>query len=72
MKQIRNFAIALAFAVFLPVQALAEPVDLELVLAVDVSGSVNTDRYLAQKQGYIAALPQAGDVAARPENLSNR
>lgn len=56
MKQIRNFAIALALAVFLPVQALAEPVDLELVLAVDVSGSVNTSRYLAQKQGYIAAF----------------
>lgn len=56
MKQIRNFAITLAFAVFLPVQALAEPVDLELVLAVDVSGSVNTERYQAQKQGYIAAF----------------
>ncbi len=31
-------------------------VDLELVLAVDVSGSVSQDRFLLQQQGYVAAF----------------
>ncbi len=42
----------------LPMVAYAQPidVDVELVLAVDVSGSVNPARYAAQKQGTINAL----------------
>jgi hypothetical protein len=36
--------------------ASAEPVDLQLVLAVDVSGSVSEQRFELQKQGYVAAF----------------
>jgi Protein of unknown function (DUF1194) len=39
----------------LPVRAQTA-VDLELVLAVDVSGSVSPDRFLLQRQGYVAAF----------------
>ena len=38
-----------------PVQAQTA-IDLELVLAVDVSGSVSHDRFLLQQQGYVAAF----------------
>ena len=38
------------------VSAVPIDVDLELVLAVDVSGSVDATRYQAQKQGYINAF----------------
>ena len=34
----------------------AEPVDLELVLAVDTSGSIDFEEAQLQRQGYIAAL----------------
>jgi hypothetical protein len=34
----------------------AQPVDLLLVLAVDTSGSVDTERFELQKQGYVAAF----------------
>ena len=58
MKFLRSIFLALALVGFLPLNANADPiaVDLELVLAVDVSGSVNNPRYLAQKQGYINAF----------------
>lgn len=36
--------------------AAAEPVDLELVLAVDISGSIDPDEAQLQRNGYIAAL----------------
>ena len=58
MKFLRSIFLALALVGFLPLNANAQPipVDVELVLAVDVSGSVNTPRYNAQKNGYIAAF----------------
>jgi Protein of unknown function (DUF1194) len=34
----------------------AEPVGMQLILAADVSGSVNTDRYRTQQNGYLDAL----------------
>lgn len=37
-------------------RAAAEPVDLNLVLAVDASGSVDQRRFELQKQGYVAAF----------------
>ena len=37
------------------------PVDLVLVLAVDVSGSVNTERFQLQKQGYADAFVESRD-----------
>lgn len=45
--------------------ALADtPVDLELVLAVDVSGSMDLDEQALQRQGYIAAILQPDVLAA--------
>ena len=63
---------ALALLTALPAQPSAQPVDLLLVLAVDTSGSVNTERFELQKQGYVAAFRnprlqraiQAGPVGA--------
>lgn len=56
---IRKFLLVLLVAVGLgSMNASAAPieVDLELVLAVDVSGSVNDSEYTGQKDGYIAAF----------------
>lgn len=39
-----------------PQQSQAVPVDLELLLLVDVSGSVDVDEYLLQKMGYESAF----------------
>jgi hypothetical protein len=48
---------ALLFTTGLPVPASAQtPVDLQLVLAVDASGSVSHQRFELQKQGYVAAF----------------
>ena len=46
---------ALASAWCAPVHAQT-PVDLQLVLAVDASGSVDQRRFDLQKQGYVAAF----------------
>lgn len=47
----------LAVAASLPAQAEQPiPVDIELVLAVDVSGSIDQDEALLQREGYLAAL----------------
>jgi hypothetical protein len=51
---IRALAFALATGVSQP--ASAQPVDLQLVLAVDTSGSVSEQRFELQKQGYVAAF----------------
>ncbi len=58
MKILRKTLLLLALVGLFPLHAAAQliDVDLELVLAVDVSGSVNAPRYLAQKNGYIAAF----------------
>jgi len=48
-------AAALLLGALSPVQAQT-PVDLQLVLAVDASGSVSHDRFELQKQGYVAAF----------------
>ena len=58
MKILRKTLLLLALVGLFPLHAAAQliDVDLELVLAVDVSGSVNNQRYLAQKNGYIAAF----------------
>lgn len=48
-------AVALAFAPTLPARAQTQ-VDLQLVLAVDASGSVSMARFDLQKQGYAAAF----------------
>ena len=47
--------VAALMAAGAPVRAQTA-VDLELVLAVDVSGSVSQDRFILQQQGYVAAF----------------
>jgi hypothetical protein len=49
-------AIAVALVAAGAAQAQRVPVDLQLVLAVDASGSVNQYRFELQKQGYVAAF----------------
>ena len=44
--------------------AIAVPVDLELVLAVDISGSMDTDEQALQRRGYIEAFLHAEVAAA--------
>jgi len=59
MNQIsRRAAIALAFAsaLFAASPARTEPVDLLLVLAADVSRSVDSQKFQLQREGYAAAL----------------
>jgi len=57
---------AVALALLLPVSALAQEVDLELVLLADASGSITESEIAFQRQGYAAALtdPAVLDVIA--------
>ena len=45
-------------------QPAVEPVDLALILAVDASGSVDTERFELQKHGYAAAFRNPRVIAA--------
>ncbi len=57
--------VGLALGVLLPNAAAAvERVDLELVLAVDVSGSIDRDEARLQRDGYVAALTDPQVLAA--------
>src|SRR6266550_1731154 len=58
MRMVRRSFTALALALALSPPALAQSndVDLQLVLAVDASGSVDQVRFELQKQGYVAAF----------------
>jgi hypothetical protein len=49
-------ALAILLATNVGEPASAQPVDLQLVLAVDTSGSVSEARFELQKQGYVAAF----------------
>jgi hypothetical protein len=53
-----------AFSVSSPVPAADLAVDLELVLAVDVSGSIDPGEAVLQRQGYLAALTSPEVIAA--------
>ena len=55
----RRILIALAGLCLTTGSAWAVPVGLELVLLVDVSGSVSTSEYNLQKQGYVDAFQSA-------------
>lgn len=52
--------------------AAAERVDLELVLAVDVSGSIDRDEARLQRDGYVAALTDPQVLAAIRGGLHGR
>ncbi len=59
-------AIALCAGLWLPASgaAVERPVDLELVLAVDVSGSIDIEEAVLQRQGYVQALRHPSVVEA--------
>ena len=56
MRALFTFLVVLPFALAAPRALSAEPVDLELVLAVDVSGSVDGFEARLQRNGYVAAF----------------
>jgi hypothetical protein len=56
VKMFRTAIFAFALAISAGPPAAAQPVDLQLVLAVDTSGSVSEQRFELQKQGYVAAF----------------
>jgi hypothetical protein len=70
---LRPLAIALlATALAQPVTAADLPVDLELVLAIDVSGSVDAFEARQQRDGYLAALADPAVVFAIQSNQHGR
>jgi hypothetical protein len=58
VRKFRTAILAVAFALAMGTgqPAAAQAVDLQLVLAVDTSGSVSEQRFQLQKQGYVAAF----------------
>ncbi len=60
LRRVRHCAALLLAFMTCAIPARAQSsVDLQLVLAVDVSGSVNHERFELQKQGYVAAFRDA-------------
>jgi hypothetical protein len=59
-----RLAFTLALALGVGSQAGAVPVDLELVIAIDISGSVDTSEFSLQRDGWAAALEDPSVVAA--------
>lgn len=61
---IRFAAVAAAVLLAPPAAAQETPVDVELVLAVDMSGSMDAEEKLLQRDGYVAALRSPEFAAA--------
>lgn len=62
----------LAWLLLLAPAAAGEPVDLELVFAVDISGSIDEDEARMQRQGYVAALTDPDVLKAVRSGLHGR
>lgn len=56
MHRYFSLAVMIGLLTMPAAQLAAEPVDLELILAVDVSGSIDPDEARMQREGYIAAF----------------
>lgn len=54
------------------VRAQTVPVDLELVLAVDVSGSIDSDEARQQREGYLSAIVDPAVIQAIRANFHGR
>jgi hypothetical protein len=61
---LRSTILALALSIWTVVGARAEDVDLALVLAVDSSGSVDSEEFALQRKGYAGALTHPDVLAA--------
>lgn len=62
-----KFSLLLLLGLFISgwgTSALSEPVDLELMLLVDVSGSIDSTEFDLQRQGYVDAFNDAGVIAS--------
>src|SRR6201988_3823002 len=74
--RVSAFTLALAailWAATLPFARAADmPVDLELILAVDVSRSMDADEQQLQRDGYVAAIRHPEIVAAIGQGLHGR
>jgi hypothetical protein len=69
----RRFVIALAIAALPTTGASAAPVGLELLLLVDVSGSVDAGEYALQKGGYVSAFQNPvihNAIAGLPDGIA--
>ncbi|UCH75895.1 MAG: DUF1194 domain-containing protein [Rhodospirillales bacterium] len=55
-----------------PIQAAERPVDLELALAIDVSGSIDPEEAALQRQGYIAAFRHPDVIRAIEQGMLGR
>ena len=60
------------YAFLLPVAAWSQVVDLELVLAVDVSGSIDSQEANLQRQGYTAAVTNPRIISAIQSGATGR
>ena len=63
-RALARFALALALAAWQPAQAAEERAAMALVVAVDVSQSVDDARFRLQMQGIAEALEDPGVVGA--------
>jgi len=63
-RSVHCLAILAALVVFAPAAQAAEPVDLLLVLAADVSRSVDATKFQLQRDGYAAAIANPRVLAA--------
>ena len=69
----RRLAVCLLAAAFVaPAQAQERPVDLELALAIDVSGSIDPEEALLQGQGYISAFRHPDVIRAIEHGMLRR
>lgn len=65
-------ALALLWSAPVPVAMAEESVDLELVLAVDISGSMDSEEAELQKQGYVAAFRHPEVIQAIRSGLTGK
>jgi hypothetical protein len=74
MKRIRSLLVLLVIGLcFYSVPAQATPVDLELLLLADVSGSMTATEYNSQRDGYANAFSNAAiqaAIAAKPNGIA--
>ena len=72
MRGSTHLALAAALASAAPAAAQGIEVDLELVLAVDISGSMDHREHTAQRQGYVSAFRHPEVLQAIREGLTGR
>jgi hypothetical protein len=73
MRGLVRFAFVLfAVLVTTPAESAAEPVDLLLVLAADVSRSISQEKFELQRQGYAAAIAEPRVLDAIRSGLNGR